>query len=1033
MTGSGDCLDPDELDALATGRADAVARARGDTHVDRCSECRRLLVELARIYGTDLGKSGHPGDTRDRSLAEAPTLPAQAVSDAPPAQGSGSPMLGRYRLGERLGAGGMGVVFAAHDPELDRRVAIKLLHPDPAGTTEQQRLRLLREAQAMARLSHPNVVAIYDVGRVGEQVFVAVELVEGTTLTRWLQEKPRTQAEILRMFVESGRGLAAAHAVGLVHRDFKPDNVLIGRDGRARVTDFGLARPVTRGQAPADEGEHGAIPPSARGLGTAAGTIVGTPAYMPREQLRGELADARSDQFAYCVSLYEALFGARPFAGRTLVELVASVEMGRMTPPPPAAPRWLRQLLVRGLSTRPEDRFADMPTLLAELERDRGRLRRMALTAGGMTIGAAALVGLFAALSAGSRAAPSSSPTNTPSPTGSELASKDAKNGGKTPENLSCGGGSILDHYGADDRATLLDAVANNAGTAIGDGRNLSKRLGGVLDAYVSGWKKAKVKACQTKGGPDPLVVACLDDRRRAFESLTRTALHASFNPSARLLVAAEKLPSPARCLDVEHVGAIADVVPQGSAAVVELARQDVADLRTLAELHAMRDAEKLDAHVLADADKTGYAPLVAEAQLAHAIYLARSHHATDEEGAERALETAVGSAKLAHRDDLVHEAAIELVGLVGITELRIKDSDRWVRLAESTLPKDDSTLERRLLRALAGLELAQGENSHARERLQKVLDGGAVFDTETWALFSRIELAREEGTLAVEHAQKALDAAERGAKYRDDPRIIAALLAVGDAQAMLGHGAAAYESDHRAERIALGTVDMNVEPMGQIYEAVGRDRLEAGDLAEAEKSFSLAISHRRGISDHMPEESISLRFIAKLRLAQGKPAEAVKLLRDGLVAIEDLVGKDDARLVAHLRALAQAERAAADGKSAAATLARALTLAEKAFGPLSAASGPLLVDLADLERSLGDKKAALDHYDTAILVLWHVYGLEHRRIEENLIARAELSLELRGKDEARRLYQAALDDLEKRLGKSSPEAAALRKKLDAI
>src|SRR5262249_48057288 len=149
-------------------------------------------------------------------------------------------VLGRYRLGRRLGAGGMGVVFAAYDPELDRRVAVKLLHPEQSGDLEAQRARLLREAQAMAKLSHPNLVAAFDVGGVADQLFLAMELVEGTTLTRWIAECPRTRAAIVGMFVQAGRGLAAAHAMGLVHRDFKPDNVLVGSDGRPRVTDFGL-------------------------------------------------------------------------------------------------------------------------------------------------------------------------------------------------------------------------------------------------------------------------------------------------------------------------------------------------------------------------------------------------------------------------------------------------------------------------------------------------------------------------------------------------------------------------------------------------------------------------------------------------------------------------------------------------------------------------------------------------------------------------------------------------------------------------
>jgi serine/threonine protein kinase len=204
---------------------------------------------------------------------------------------------------DRIGAGGMGVVYAAYDPELDRRVALKLLRPDRFGS-DADRLRLLREAQALARLADPHVVSVYDTGTFGDRVFVAVELVEGETLRQWLgglRAAPRSWREVLARFLPAGRGLAAAHAAGLVHRDFKPENVLLGRDGRVRVADFGLAE-----AAPEPGGKLAALPAEW-------GLVLGTPAYMAPEQLRGIAVDARSDQFSFCVALFEALYG-RPSA-----------------------------------------------------------------------------------------------------------------------------------------------------------------------------------------------------------------------------------------------------------------------------------------------------------------------------------------------------------------------------------------------------------------------------------------------------------------------------------------------------------------------------------------------------------------------------------------------------------------------------------------------------------------------------------------------------------------------------------------------
>jgi len=273
--------------------------------------------------------------------------------------------VGRYVIRGRVGIGGMGVVYAADDAALGRRVAIKLLHG--TGSEGQARGRILREAQALARLSHPNVVQIYEVGEVGRQVFVAMEFVEGLTLGQWQIQQPRSWRELLDVYVQAGRGLAAAHAVGLVHRDFKPENVLVGADERVRVLDFGLARTDGEG-APAE------LRPTGDALLqpiTTTGAMLGTALYMSPEQWRAGPVDPRSDQFSFCVALHAALFGVHPFAGATVQELRTRVLAGVVVSPPGRVPGRLRRALLRGLRIDPEQRFADMPALLAELERVR--------------------------------------------------------------------------------------------------------------------------------------------------------------------------------------------------------------------------------------------------------------------------------------------------------------------------------------------------------------------------------------------------------------------------------------------------------------------------------------------------------------------------------------------------------------------------------------------------------------------------------------------------------------------------------------
>jgi hypothetical protein len=288
----------------------------------------------------------------------------------------------------------MGEVFAARDPQLGRRVAVKVLHPHIATAQE----RLLREGQAIASLRHPNVVTVYDSGVEGERLFIAMELVEGRTLSDWLRT-PRKPHEILAVFRDAGRGLAAAHRAGIAHRDFKPDNVLVADDGRVVVTDFGLAS--TTGNAPTPDGQ-----PVVMNELTQPGSFMGTPAYMAPEQLRTEPADERSDQFAFCISLFEAFHGRRPFgAYKELDELKRAVFAGRIVEAWGAqVPARVRRALQRGLSVAPADRHPSMDALLDELAERRSRwwIAGAVVAAGGVAAGIAGLASRSGAGSAAS-------------------------------------------------------------------------------------------------------------------------------------------------------------------------------------------------------------------------------------------------------------------------------------------------------------------------------------------------------------------------------------------------------------------------------------------------------------------------------------------------------------------------------------------------------------------------------------------------------------------------------------------------------
>lgn len=292
-----------------------------------------------------------------------------AVASAPPVAGEPlGAMLGAYQVERELGAGAMGVVYAAFDPELGRRIAIKVLRNERA--TAQAKERLLREARAMARLSHTNVATVYEVGTDHGRDFVVMELIDGETLGQWLRLHRPARA-ILDAFLAAGCGLAAAHAAGIVHCDFKPHNVLRSREGRIVVTDFGLAHDVhatapNAHRRPLD-GKVGAVVALGSPELTVTGALLGTPPYMAPEQWSGARVTAATDQFAYCVALWEALAGERPFRGPTLDDFRRQTSDGPATLDASRLPRWARGALLRGMDPDPGRRWPSMQALLARL------------------------------------------------------------------------------------------------------------------------------------------------------------------------------------------------------------------------------------------------------------------------------------------------------------------------------------------------------------------------------------------------------------------------------------------------------------------------------------------------------------------------------------------------------------------------------------------------------------------------------------------------------------------------------------------
>jgi serine/threonine protein kinase len=352
-----ECLDDNAASEFVSGAMSAAALTRVEGHLAGCRDCRALVAALAGgPDDADSNAATHKHERIRPDDSQVAKRPQLSVGDR----------VGRYLVLSTLGAGGMGVVFAAYDPQLDRKVALKLLRANLRGpSAKEARTRLKREAQAIAQLNHPNVVGVYDVGTTNDgDVYIAMEFVEGDTLTSWLKKWPRTWREILEVFHQASRGLQAAHSVGLLHRDFKPDNVLVGGDGRVRVTDFGLARSVLG----PDEAARPTSPatPLHADL-TATGTVLGTPRYMPPEQLTGPDIDARADQFSFCVALYEALYARHPLEGATSVAMLETGARAALPPEGTRVPAAIGRAVMRGLERDRQKRFPTMSALMVEL------------------------------------------------------------------------------------------------------------------------------------------------------------------------------------------------------------------------------------------------------------------------------------------------------------------------------------------------------------------------------------------------------------------------------------------------------------------------------------------------------------------------------------------------------------------------------------------------------------------------------------------------------------------------------------------
>ncbi|MDP1922130.1 MAG: serine/threonine-protein kinase [Myxococcales bacterium] len=852
------CLDDQQLAQLASGEGGS------SDHLNTCASCTSRLDALR--------------------LAETLANPRSQLESAIGA----SARFGRYLVIERIGAGGMGEVFAAFDPTLDRKVALKLLRVDRDEAGSNGSARLQREAQAMAQVAHPNVAAVHDVGVHEGQVYVAMEFIDGQTLRDWCMEPGRTTQQVLDVYQQAGRGLAAAHRAGLIHRDFKPANVLVGTDGRPRVLDFGLAR--LSNVTPVSEATE-------RSIGsvdlTAAGSVMGTPAYMPPEQHDGKPLDARADQYSFCVSLYEGLVGVLPFQGDSLKSIRAAIVGGLPAQAPRQIPARVFAALRRGLSVSPTDRFPSMEALLEALSNDAQLRRRRWLLMGGLGVSTLLAVGGLVSREVASRHCASAEPR-------------------------------LAGAWDSARREALTKSLASTA-----QGEAVVSRL----DAYAQQWVGVSQNVCeahrtrqQTPTAKYVLQTACLDRRLSDLRALASVLATADASILKGATVAVSGLRPLTTCLDAS--AEYADAEQERSDVEAKLS-----EARALARLGLAARAQTLATDVSSD-------PLASRRAQAEAwLVLGTVAHAnTRFDEAERALNAAAAKGIAAGSFEVAAKAWSLMVDLYGRRLDKPKLAQERADLAEGALTRlgDDPEIAAYSLHAVGRFRLGESNFTAASQVFEKALaqaerawgpdhpEVANVLDDLAWsnhwlgknalarAMFERslrikaavyapdsVENAETLGRLAmvvagagdltraIELQERALSI-RRGAATKPD-------FAVTTSLTNLTH---LYLDAGRLDD-ALTTIDESLRILGRILEgdhlrvvgnlhSRGEVLLALGRLDDARRAFSdsLAMSERVKGPQHVLSAD-PLEGLAGVALKEQKPADAVPFLERALLLRE--------------------------------------------------------------------------------------------------------------------------------------------------
>lgn len=836
------------------------------------------------------------------------------------------PRIGRYVVLRELERGGMGVTYVAYDEPLRREVVLKLVRPDTQqGVAAQQRLQ--REAQALAALSHPNIVTVYEVGWHQGHVFVAMELVQGPTLDAWQISTQRPWRDVVSLYRQAGDGLAAAHAAGLVHRDFKPANAIVGEDGRVRVLDFGIVRVGEAADRARLESSSGSYRPPDTDLRlTLTGDFLGTPAFASPEQLRGRETGPASDQFSFCISLYRALYGTRPFDGHNFEVLSANVLAGRLNKPPADAPvpAWVWPVVKRGLALNPADRWPSIETLLKALGQDPSQRLRRRFAGVALVVGVAALAVL------GQR----------------WLEQQQVQKICSGPES------KLAEVW---DTARRNQVRAAFVATGAPRAASVWQRTAGALDTYVDRWQIAYRDTCvasvraDARSGLLAEQMACLGERRRRLGALTRALRSVEASSLAHAIASARDLPPLERCADPAYLHArVKPPEDPNTRERVATLRDAVVRADELLRLGQYEVADRILNQNAPGVASVGYPPLQAEANRVRGTLRMRQGEYDE---AEALQNQAFFAARESGHTEVAVQAATELAFVVGYKQGRSQEGFLWVRLAEAELEDANSPDQRALLTRNHGILLQQqGDRTGAVQRYQEAV---ALWTVARGADHPQVARARSSLTLglidlgryqeAVEQQRLAI-AGWEAALGPDDPRLPYLLQPLGLALMRLGsyrQAIAVFERNVALFAQALGEDHPDlVSHRASLAEALVRDgqssaafTLMAHTLRRARAQ--LGVSHQR-TGDAQAVMGLILQ-------RQGQPEAALVQYQQAWRILESAQGPALSRTAGAILGLVELLLAAGNTTEARLKAAAAVTFTETAGDALDRARAQFL------------------------------------------------------------------------------------------